>query len=127
MKGDWTASASLPGGDIPSADFENCLRTFKQGHPWISEELARHYCRLYGTSAGLICKGATSPKDLGRHFGGNLYEAEVNYLRLHEWAITAEDVLDRRTKHGLHVTPDQREQLARSLEAGEPMCSDLSH
>ena len=35
--------------------------------------------------------------------GDGLYEAEVDYLRRHEWAVTAEDILWRRSKLGLHV------------------------
>ena len=35
-------------------------------------------------------------------------QCEIDYLRKAEWAQTAEDVLDRRTKHGLHLTPEQR-------------------
>ena len=56
-----------------------------------------------------------SLKGLGQHFGGTFYEAEAIYLRTHEWAQTAEDILDRRTKHGLHLSQQQRESLARYL------------
>jgi glycerol-3-phosphate dehydrogenase len=41
--------------------------------------------------------------DLGRHFGADLYERELRYLVRAEWAETAADVLERRTKHGLHL------------------------
>jgi glycerol-3-phosphate dehydrogenase len=41
--------------------------------------------------------------DLGRMFGGDLTEAEVNYLMDQEWAVAAEDVLWRRTKLGLKL------------------------
>ena len=43
-------------------------------------------------------------KDLGKHFGGNLYEREVVWLMTREWAMTAEDVLWRRSKMGLVLT-----------------------
>jgi glycerol-3-phosphate dehydrogenase len=52
---------------------------------------------------------------LGQHFGGTFYEAEAAYLRTHEWAQTVEDILDRRTKHGLHLSQQQRESFARYL------------
>ncbi len=52
---------------------------------------------------------ATSLAGLGRHFGGNLYEAEARYLVAKEWAQTAEDVLWRRTKHRLHLTEVERQ------------------
>jgi glycerol-3-phosphate dehydrogenase len=35
----------------------------------------------------------------------------VDYLIAHEWALSAEDVLWRRTKQGLYITEQQREQL----------------
>ena len=54
---------------------------------------------------------AASVKDLGRLFGADLYEAEVRYLVEHEWAMTADDVLWRRTKRGLRLTKDQAASL----------------
>jgi len=58
--------------------------------------------RLYGTLARTILGIARSYSDLGRHFGDDLYEAEVAYLMDREWALTSDDVLWRRTKRGLH-------------------------
>ncbi len=108
MTGAWTAGASLPGGEIPDADFELWLDGFRARHDFLSADLARHYGRLYGTRADTLLDGAKSLGDLGRHFGALLYEREVDFLRGTEWAIEAEDILDRRTKHGLHLTPDER-------------------
>jgi glycerol-3-phosphate dehydrogenase len=50
---------------------------------------------------------ARSLADLGRCFGADLYEAEVRYLMRHEWAVTAEDVLWRRTKRGLRFSREE--------------------
>ena len=55
---------------------------------------------------------AKSATDLGKKFGTDLYEAEVLYLIRNEWAVTAEDVLWRRTKRGLRLSPEE----ARVLE-----------
>jgi glycerol-3-phosphate dehydrogenase len=115
MKGDWTAKAILPGGDIPNADFDAFVGSLQREFPWAPEDLASHYARLYGSRADRIINGASRLKDLGQHFGGTFYEAEATYLRTHEWAQTAEDILDRRTKHGLHLSQQQRESLARYL------------
>lgn len=49
--------------------------------------------------------------DLGEHFGAGLTEAEVEYLRSREWAQSAEDVLWRRTKLGLHLADDEQQRL----------------
>jgi D-erythritol 1-phosphate dehydrogenase len=115
MKGDWTAKAALPGGDIPNADFDAFVASLRQEFPWAPEGVANHYARLYGSRAEKIVNGAGSLKGLGRHFGNTFYEAEATYLRTHEWAQTAEDILDRRTKHGLHLSLQERESLARYL------------
>jgi glycerol-3-phosphate dehydrogenase len=103
----WTAEATMPGGDMPDADFEGWLAGFRAARPWLPEPLARHYGRLYGTRAEKLLAGAGSPNDLGQHFGGLLYEREARFLIAEEWAETAEDILERRTKHGLHLTREQ--------------------
>ncbi len=108
MGGDWTEKAPLPGGDMERADYETFRDRMKQDYPWMPRDLRRHYGRLYGTRIDLVAAGATSLDDLGRHFGGTLYEAEVRYLVNHEWARTAEDILWRRTKHRLHLTQDEQ-------------------
>ena len=61
--------------------------------------------------------GATAIADLGQHFGGLLYQREADFLRRTEWALTGEDVLRRRTKHGLHITDAQRDSFDHWMEA----------
>jgi glycerol-3-phosphate dehydrogenase len=116
----WTATAHLPGGDMPNADFDAFLAGFQRAHGWLPADLARHYARLYGTRAEHLLDGARSLGDLGVHFGGTLYEREVTYLSVVEWARSAEDILDRRTKHGLHLDPEARAALADRLMAEVP-------
>ncbi len=99
----WTAGAALPGGDMPNADFEGCLARFCQAHPWLPAKLARRYLRNYGTRAERLLAGASTLDGLGDHFGGGLYAAELDYLTRHEWAESADDVLWRRSKLGLHI------------------------
>jgi glycerol-3-phosphate dehydrogenase len=108
MRGPWTGTAALPGGDIPGADFDRWLADFMIERPWLPAPLARHLCRAYGSEAARVIEGAASMADLGRHFGGLLYEREARWLIAEEWAMTADDILTRRTKHGLFLTPEQR-------------------
>ncbi|WP_417522826.1 glycerol-3-phosphate dehydrogenase [Marinovum sp.] len=110
LGGDWTGAAPLPGGNMEGADFEMFVNQVKAEYPWLPRTLLLHYARLYGTRMRRLLGEARSVEDLGRHFGGALYEAEALYLRQSEWAETAQDVLWRRTKHSLHLT--QPEQLA---------------
>ena len=103
----WTAKAQLPGGDFPADDFERFLNEQAERYPDVPRDILRHLCRAYGTRITLIL--GTGPKvDLGQHFGAQLTEAEADYLRDHEWARTAEDVLFRRTKQGLHLSEEEK-------------------
>ncbi|MDO5648890.1 glycerol-3-phosphate dehydrogenase [Paracoccus sp. (in: a-proteobacteria)] len=112
MGGDWTRDAALPGGDMANADYESFVQLLRDLNPYLPRDLARHYARHYGTRSRDLLAGVLSLDGLGRHFGGNLYEAEAHYLRAREWAQTADDVLYRRTKHYLHLTPDEQRGFA---------------
>jgi glycerol-3-phosphate dehydrogenase len=119
----WTAAAPLPGGDIANADFDGFLAGLGSDYPWLPASLTRRYARAYGTRARKMLASATSIADLGRHFGDGLHEREVTYLRDQEWARSADDVLWRRSKLGLHVAPSTKAALAdwfhvRSPESG---------
>ncbi|WP_121629441.1 glycerol-3-phosphate dehydrogenase [Tropicibacter alexandrii] len=117
MRGDWTETAPLPGGDMADADYEAFRNTMKRDYPWMPRALRQHYGRLYGTRIAQIVGEATSLDGLGRHFGGQLYEAEVAYLVKHEWAQTAEDILWRRTKHRLHLTEAEQQAFTQWFDA----------
>jgi glycerol-3-phosphate dehydrogenase len=104
----WTSAAHLPGGDIADADFEQFLGDLGRDCPWMPTSLLKHYGRLYGTRARALVANAGSLDQLGRRFGKDFFEREANYLFEHEWASTAADILDRRTKHGLHLSAAER-------------------
>lgn len=104
----WTATATLPGGDFPATGFEAEVARLRADYGFLDEGFGRRLVRLYGTRARMILGSARSKADLGRDFGADLTENEIRYLVTHEWARTAEDVLWRRTKHGLHLSEDQR-------------------
>ncbi|MER9005038.1 MULTISPECIES: glycerol-3-phosphate dehydrogenase [unclassified Mesorhizobium] len=107
----WTANAPLPGGDFPATGFDVQVAKLKSAYPFLDQRLARRLTRLYGTRAQVLLGLAKSNADLGRNFGADLYEAEVRYLCENEWALTAEDVLWRRTKRGLHLSREQASAL----------------
>lgn len=104
MGPDWTGTATLPGGEIPGADYESFANTLREEYPWLPRELVHQYGRLYGARARGLLGDATDLKGLGVHFGGQFYEAEARYLAAKEWALRPEDILYRRTKHYLHLT-----------------------
>ena len=103
----WTGSAPLPGGDMPGADYEAYSLRFRTDRPWLPEAVAQHYLRCYGTLAERILGEARSLDDLGQHFGAGLYEREARYLVHEEWAMTLEDIIERRTKYYLHLSPEE--------------------
>ncbi|MBX2885422.1 MAG: glycerol-3-phosphate dehydrogenase [Granulosicoccus sp.] len=112
----WTASEPLPGGDIADADFDKWFGVFRQQYQQLPDELLHHYARLYGTRAEHLLNGITTCDQLGRFFGHTLYEAEVRYLVDVEWAQTSEDILERRTKHGLHLSANEQRQFIQWFE-----------
>lgn len=109
----WTHERPLPGGDMPGADFSGFVATLERAYPQLSKRLLYGYARRYGTRAHHLLGPRQNVSELGIDFGGGLYEREVRFLMEHEWAITADDVLWRRTKLGLRVPP----QGASALEA----------
>ncbi|WP_111412099.1 glycerol-3-phosphate dehydrogenase [Billgrantia lactosivorans] len=114
MGASWTATATLPGGDIDSqADF---MAQLLHDYPWLGETRARRFARSYGSLCLRFLQGARSEEELGEHFGAGLTAAEADYLVDHEWALNVEDILWRRTKLGLRLTPRQVDVLKRHIE-----------
>jgi glycerol-3-phosphate dehydrogenase len=99
----WTQNASLPGGDIPGGDIDDFARELHERKPFLSPGVARRLARSYGTRVDRFLEHAKEAADLGRDFGMGLTEAEIEYLSTSEWATTAEDILWRRSKLGLHL------------------------
>ena len=91
----WTAGATLPGGDFD--DFDRLVGRLRSDYPDVPAQLVRRLARAYGTRARAILS-----QPLDDAFGAGLSRAEVDHLVAHEWARTAEDVLYRRSKLGLH-------------------------
>jgi len=99
----WTAQSPLPGGDFPVQGFESEVELVRSRYPFLSPRFSRRLARAYGTLVPEILLTAKSLDDLGRHFGADLTEAEIRYLMTSEWAMTAEDIVWRRSKLGLRL------------------------
>ncbi|WP_159945836.1 glycerol-3-phosphate dehydrogenase [Rhizobium sp. 18065] len=108
----WTATSRLPGGDFRVSGYDALVQDLVRFYPFLDRRHAERLIRCYGTDAKTILGNAATTEDLGRHFGGSLYECELRWLVENEWAVTAEDVLWRRTKQGLFLSPEE----ARGLE-----------
>jgi glycerol-3-phosphate dehydrogenase len=119
--GPWTATAILPGGDLPGGSFAVFLRTLARRYPWLPAPLRERYAQAYGTRVDRILDGARTPGDLGREITPGLHEREAEYLYREEWARTPDDILWRRTKLGLRSGGNSEELT--SWLAKQPMVS----
>lgn len=107
MRKAWTAQSTLPGGDIPLGSFEHFMQSLEKKYPWAPTPMLERLAHQHGTRIHLILSHAQSLSDLGEHFGADCYEKELKYYMTHEWAHSIEDLLFRRTKLGLHLSPDE--------------------
>ena len=111
LKPAWTDSSPLSGSDFGDATRVEARDAFFASHPHIAEVTLRPIFRRHGTHAQAV----VGDGDLGEDFGAGLTERELRYFVEREWAQTAEDVLWRRTKAGLLMTPVQRERVTKVL------------
>ena len=103
----WTQNAALPGGDFD--DFDALIAQYQEKYPQINPQFVHRLARAYGTRAGMILD------TLGVEIGEGLYAGEVDYLVRYEWARSAEDILWRRSKLGLHLSAQTQEKLEEYL------------
>ena len=117
LPGSWSAGAALPGGDLPNGGPQACVAELLQARPWLDAAHAQRLMRAYGTLCGELLGDASSPADLGKCFGADLYEREVVYMMEREWARCADDVLWRRSKLGLSLSAAQADALQQWMAA----------
>ena len=111
MPGHWTAEVPLPGGDFGVSEVDALIGKLQADFGFLDPKWARRLIRAYGTESWDVLGDAKSRDDLGIDFGATLTEAEVRWLMAREYARTADDVLWRRSKLGLRLTPDQAKTL----------------
>ncbi|MEH6758231.1 MAG: glycerol-3-phosphate dehydrogenase [Parasphingorhabdus sp.] len=109
---DWTKDAPLPGGDFPPDGFDALVAQYKQNWAFVDQPVMVRLVRAYGTSVATILADVPDKATLGRYFGAGLYEIELRWLITHEFATTAEDVLWRRSKLGLHMSEAEKSAVA---------------
>ena len=97
-------------GNLPAYERELAAR-----YPDLSADYRTALVRRHGTRTPHVLGQAKTAGDLGTYFGHTLYAAEVDCLVAVEWARSAEDVLWRRSKCGLHLSAGQREAVAAYL------------
>ncbi|HEU4622867.1 MAG TPA: glycerol-3-phosphate dehydrogenase [Burkholderiaceae bacterium] len=105
--GAWTAHTSLPGGDLPTT--HDPQQGFSAYVAALSARFPRHpprqilrLARTYGTFAEAMLADERS------NVCADVGPAELEHAFKREWARDADDFLWRRTKLGLHLTPEAR-------------------
>jgi glycerol-3-phosphate dehydrogenase len=122
----WTDGAFLAGGDLsawigaatrPDDDFERFVAAVQARYAWLDARLARRLARAYGARVAELLGDAQSMADMGEAVAPGLHARELRFLQESEWAMSADDVLWRRSKLGLRYTAEERAQVAAWLQA----------
>lgn len=113
----WTANSPLPGGDVGTDGYDVWFGDLVRRRPGLARTTLDRLARRYGTRTDKLLDSASHEAELGIQLGGGLSACEVAFLKADEWAMTADDVIWRRTKTALHVPPDSRTGLAEAVRA----------
>lgn len=140
MSGGWTANEPLLSARFfgsgaksvvnPRFDSQKSLASYMsvqmRDYPWLPQKLLRRYVYAYGTHMDKIVQGARSLEGLGEHYGDDVYEAELNYLRDHEWVFDVEDALWRRSKLALHISYETEQRIAATFSIDGDMIEEVA-
>ncbi|RAU18852.1 glycerol-3-phosphate dehydrogenase [Nitrincola tibetensis] len=113
-KPSWTNQARLPGAEGVASPEAYAIE-LKRAYPFLDTATARRLASTYGSLAKRWLANAHQLSDLGRRFGP-LFEKEVRYLIEHEWAMSLEDVIWRRTKTGIGMTADVQKEISEMIQ-----------
>jgi len=110
-----TRARVFPGGAI--SEFPRFLAQVRARWPFLGEARSERMAHAHGSQ---LYEMLGDVSDLGEDLGGGLTATEVRWMRDHEWARTAEDVLWRRSKLGLHVAPETTTSIEALLNPSNP-------
>lgn len=117
MTAPWTADAHLPGGALDGLPLDRYIEQLQARYHGIPLAHLTAIIRRHGDATPAVMGSAQTLADCGQHFGDTLYADEVKYFIEREWALTADDILWRRTKCGLHINTQQKQALVDYLHA----------
>ncbi|HVF94221.1 MAG TPA: glycerol-3-phosphate dehydrogenase [Sphingomonas sp.] len=101
-----TPARVFPGGAI--GDIDQYVGKVRHTWPFLGDARADRMAHAYGSRIADMLADVTDEAGMGEHLGGGLTELEARWMRDREWARTAADALERRSKIGLHITPAER-------------------
>lgn len=111
-----TATTPLPGATFEKMEFAQYIHYAKTKYQWMDTDLLNRYLYTYGTRMEKFLAFCTSESSLGKKYGPSLYQVEVDYLIIEEWAHSCDDILKRRTKLDLTMDEASKRELASYLE-----------
>ncbi|WP_272943435.1 glycerol-3-phosphate dehydrogenase [Legionella anisa] len=110
-----TASTPLPGAVFEGMNFEQYTQYAKEKYKWMDKDLLQRYLYTYGSRMELFLAPCNSRESLGKKYCTYLYQVEVDYLILEEWAQSCDDILKRRTKLDIIIDEVGKKELAKYL------------
>lgn len=110
-----TKSTPLPGALLNSMNFDEYVSYAKSKYHWLNWKILNRYLHSYGTNTETFLNPCKNMESMGKKFGSELYQVEIDYLYKYEWARTIDDVLLRRTKLNLSMDNPTKEKLAQYL------------
>src|SRR5262245_30800801 len=109
LKAPWTARTPLPGSDFSGR--EEARREIFSRYRALPVPVVEGAFKRHGALApDVLGDGIT-----GEHYGAGLTERELRYFVEHECEASADDVLWRRSKAGLHLDVRQRARVAEAI------------
>ncbi|KGP64458.1 glycerol-3-phosphate dehydrogenase [Legionella norrlandica] len=112
MQSSKTKFTPLPGASLADMNFLQYVKYAQKKYHWLDNELLNRYLNTYGCYTEIFLSQCNSIESMGKRFGPFLYQVEVDYLVLEEWANNCDDILNRRTKLGLTMDNASKKELA---------------
>jgi glycerol-3-phosphate dehydrogenase len=109
LKGEWTGRTPLPGSDFASR--EEARREVFSRYRALPVPVVEGAFRRHGALASEVLGDGIT----GEHYGAGLTERELRYFVEREYAGSADDVLWRRSKAGLHLDARQQARVAEAI------------
>ena len=118
MRGAWTSSAALPGGDFPWDGLHHLRSELAARFPFLMERTCNRLVRAYGTLASEILGDARCTKDLGRSLCADLTERELDWMTQHSGRRLQTMCCGGESKLGLRASAAKSRTVAEYISGG---------
>lgn len=115
--GAWTGDAPLPGGEDGYEAWGGKADSLRKKYKFLPVITFERMLAAHGANLANVLGEASSTSDLGASFGQGLFGVEVDYMIEREFALSADDVLKRRTKLHALLSESERGVLQDYIDA----------